>query len=404
VSPEALRALIAGLIVGLVGGLLLASQVEDLGGIGDLIGSADSPSDEALDVIEDSYFKDVDSSRLDNASIRGMVRELRDDFDDRFSHYFDPSQLKQFKQSTSGSFSGIGLSVSEVKPGLRVTTVFDDTPAQEAGIREGDVILAVDGDSIAGEPADVATGTIKGPPGTTVELRVRSPSTGRAREIRLERAQVQVPVVQGSLQRAGGRKVAYVQLAGFSQGAHGELRAELERLYRKGAEGFVLDLRGNGGGLLNEAVLTSSVFVDKGVIVSTSGRTQQEREYRAVGGALDPRPGVVLINRDTASAAEILTAALDDYDLATVVGTRSFGKGVFQEVIDLDNGGALDLTVGEYLTSEGRSLAGKGIRPEVAAKDDLKTVTRSGPGQVVRNDEGLQRALQVLGRELGQGQ
>jgi carboxyl-terminal processing protease len=404
VSTEALRALIAGLVVGLVGGLLLASQVEDLGEVGDLIGSSDSPSDEALDVIEDSYFKDVDSSRLDNASIRGMVRELRDEFDDRFSHYFDATQLKQFKQSTSGSFSGIGLSVSEVKPGLRVTTVFDDTPAQKAGIREGDVILAVDGDSIAGEPADVATGAIKGPPGTTVALRVRSPSTGRTREISLERAQVQVPVVQGSLQRAGGRKVAYVQLAGFSQGAHGELRAELERLYRKGAEGFVLDLRGNGGGLLNEAVLTSSVFVERGVIVSTSGRTQQEREYRAVGGALNPRPGVVLIDRDTASAAEILTAALDDYDLATVVGTRSFGKGVFQEVIDLDNGGALDLTVGEYLTSEGRSLAGKGIRPEVAAKDDLKTVTRSGPGQVVRNDEGLQRALQVLGRELGQGQ
>jgi len=401
VSSEARRALIAGLIVGAVGGLLLGSQSE-LGDVGDLIGGSDSPSDDALEVIEDSYFKEVDSSRLDDASIRGMVRELRDEFDDRFSHYFDPSQLRQFEQSTSGSFSGIGLSVREVKRGLRVTTVFDDTPAKEAGIREGDEILAVDGRSIAGEPADVATGMIKGPPGTTVELRVRSLSTGRTRTISLERAQVQVPVVQSSLQRAGGQKVACVQLAGFSQGAHGELKAELERLYRKGAEGFVLDLRGNGGGLLNEAVLTSSVFVDKGVIVSTSGRTQQDREYEAVGGALDPRPGVVLINRDTASAAEILTAALDDYDLATVVGTRSFGKGVFQEVIDLDNGGALDLTVGEYLTSEGRSLAGKGIQPDVVARDDLKTRTRTGPGQTVRNDEGLERALEVLGRELGQ--
>ena len=390
-SPDALRALVVGLVVGLVGGVLVGTQ-SDWIDPGDLLGTADDPPEEALDVIEDSYYKDIDASRLDDASIQGMVRELRDQFDDRFSHYFDPGELNQFEQSTSGSFSGVGLSVREVKRGLRVTTVFDDTPAKDAGIREGDVISSVDGESIAGEPADVATAMIKGPPGTTVTLKVDSPSTGRTREIRLERAEVRVPVVQGRIRRAAGRKVAYVQLAGFSEGAHGELRSEVERLYRQGAEGLVLDLRGNGGGLLNEAVLTSSVFVDKGVIVSTSGRTQPDKDYHAVGGALDPRPTVVLINRDTASAAEILTAALEEHGLATVVGTRSFGKGVFQEVIDLDSGGALDLTVGEYLTSKGRSLAGKGIRPDVPAKDRLKT----------REDEGLRRALEVLGREIRQ--
>jgi carboxyl-terminal processing protease len=384
---------VVGLIVGLVGGVLVGTQSDWLDP-GDLLGTSGTPPEEALDVIEDSYYKDVDASRLDDASIRGMVRELRDQFDDRFSHYFDPGELKQFEQSTSGSFSGVGLSVREVKRGLRVTTVFDDTPAKDAGIREGDVISSVDGESIAGEPADVATAMIKGPPGTTVTLKVDSPSTGRTREISLERAEVRVPVVQGRIRRAAGRKVAYVQLAGFSEGAHGELRSEIERLYRQGAEGLVLDLRGNGGGLLNEAVLASSVFVDKGVIVSTSGRTQPDKDYQAVGGALDPRPTVVLINRDTASAAEILTAALEEHGLATVVGTRSFGKGVFQEVIDLDSGGALDLTVGEYLTSKGRSLAGNGIKPDVPAKDNLKT----------RDDEGLERALEVLGRELRQQQ
>jgi carboxyl-terminal processing protease len=384
---------VVGLVVGLVGGVLVGTQ-SDWIDPGDLLGTSGSPPEEALDVIEDSYYKHVDGSRLDDASIRGMVRELRDQFDDRFSHYFNPGELKQFEQSTSGSFSGIGLSVREVKRGLRVTTVFDDTPAKDAGIREGDVISSVDGESIAGEPADVATAMIKGPPGTTVTLKVDSPSTGRTREISLERAEVRVPVVQGRIRRAAGRKVAYVQLAGFSEGAHGELRSEIERLYRQGAEGLVLDLRGNGGGLLNEAVLTSSVFVDKGVIVSTSGRTQPDKDYQAVGGALDPRPTVVLINRDTASAAEILTAALEEHGLATVVGTRSFGKGVFQEVIDLDSGGALDLTVGEYLTSKGRSLAGNGIKPDVPAKDNLKT----------RDDEGLERALEVLGRELRQQQ
>ncbi len=390
-SPDARRALAVGLIVGALAGLWLGTQADGLGGIGEIVGVEGDANDEALDVIEDSYFKQVERSRLEDASIQGMVRQLRERYDDRFSHYFDPGELRRFKQSTSGRFSGVGLSVREVKRGLRVTTVFDDTPAKQAGVREGDVILAVDGRSIAGEPADVATGMIKGPPGTTVKLRVLTPSSGRARTLSIERAEVQVPAVQAKLRRADGHKVAYVQLGGFSQGAHGELRSEIERLYREGAEGLVLDLRGNGGGLLNEAVLASSVFIEDGVIVSTSGRTQPDRDYRAAGQALEARPAVVLINRDTASAAEILAAALAERGLAKLVGTRSFGKGSFQEVIELENGGAIDLTVGEYLTSEGRSLAGEGIRPKVRAKDQLRT----------QPDEGLKRGLDVLGRELG---
>ena len=137
-------------------------------------------------------------------------------------------------------------------------------------------------------------------------------------------------------------------------------------------------------------MLTSSVFIEDGVIVSTSGRTQPQTDYEAVGGALDPQPMVVLIDRNTASAAEILAAALSERGLATLVGTRTFGKGTFQEVIELDHGGALDLTVGEYLTSDGESLAGKGIRPGVRASDRRGTPS----------DEGLRRGLDVLGREL----
>ena len=131
-----------------------------------------------------------------------------------------------------------------------------------------------------------------------------------------------------------------------------------------GAEGLVLDLRGNGGGLLTEAVLTSSIFVEDGVIVSTNGRTQGDETFDAVGDALPERPMVVLINDDTASASEILTAAVSEAGLAEVVGERSFGKGTFQEVIPLENGGALDLTIGEYLTRDGTSINGTGIKPD----------------------------------------
>jgi carboxyl-terminal processing protease len=197
------------------------------------------------------------------------------------------------------------------------------------------------------------------------------------------------------MRRAGGEKVAYVGFATFSSGAHAELRQAVKRLYAHGARGLVLDLRGNGGGLLDEAVLSASLFVHEGdLVVSTKSRTQGGRKYQAVGGTLPQKPVVVLIDHDTASAAEILTAALADHDVATVAGTRSYGKGVFQNVIPLDAGGALDLTIGRYFTPDGTSLAGKGITPDVPARDDPRTKGK---------DEGLARALGVLGGELDAG-
>jgi carboxyl-terminal processing protease len=347
---------------------------------------------EAVDTIEDNYFQPVDSERLEHASIDGMVEELRRRYKDRFSHYFDPSERARFEEVTEGRFSGVGLSVSEVERGLRVARVFPGSPAERAPIRVGDVIVSVNGDSIAGEDADVATARIKGPAGTEVRLGVLRPGTGRTRQVRLERARVEVPVVDSRLRRAGGTRVGHVQLTSFTPGAHGELRAALERVEGRGARGIVLDLRGNGGGLLKEAVLTSSLFLEEGErVVSTDARSEGGRVYDAVGDPLPSLPTVVLINRDTASAAEILTAALQEHGVATVVGTRSFGKGVFQQVIELSNGGALDLTVGEYFTPDGTSLAGRGIRPDVRAVDR--------PG--TRADEGLRRALRVLGGELG---
>ncbi len=303
-----------------------------------------------------------------------MVDELRRRYDDRFSHYFGPKALRALNATTSGRFKGVGLSVSEVKEGLRVADVLPNSPAQRADISEGDVILAVDGRSIAGQPAEISAARIKGKPGTEVEISIRPVAGGGERDIELRRAEVRLPAVEGRIRKVGPpgdrRKVAYVQYFTFSEGAHGELRETIERLYREGAEGLVLDLRGNGGGLLDEAVLSAGLFVEDGVVVSTSSRASGDKDYEAVGEAIEARPTVVLINRDTASAAEILAAALEDYGLATLVGTRTFGKNTVQEVLPLARGGALDLTIGEYVTSEGESLAGEGVQPEVDARDD----------------------------------
>jgi carboxyl-terminal processing protease len=380
----------AGFIQGLIAGALAAMAGLALA----IVLGDDEPAslpEQARSVIEDNYFEEVDDGELDQGSVRGMVDDLRRRYDDEFSHYFSPEQYEEFNQSTSGQFSGVGLTVNEVPKGLRVADVLPDSPAEAADMSEGDVITAVDGRPIAGVPSEVSTARIKGEPGTEVDLEVEPVAGGDPRTLTLERAEVRLPVTDGRIVRTDdGREVAYVPYFGFSRGAHGELRSEIERLYREGAEGLILDLRGNGGGLLDEAVLSASVFVEEGDVVTTRSRTDGERIYDAMGGALDPRPTVVLINRDTASAAEILAAAIESYDLGTIVGEPSFGKGTFQEVIHLPDGGALDLTIGEYVTADGVSLADRGIKPEVRAVDDLKT----------RRDEALERALGTLEPEL----
>jgi carboxyl-terminal processing protease len=382
--------LAAGLVaVALLVGIVAGGQVDPIRDAVDNVfgGEAQDPTAQAIEVIDDDYFHRVDPQELESSSVRSLVDQIKDRYHDRFSHYFTPSEYDRFEQG--GSFSGVGLAVSEVDRGLRVATVYKHTPAKEAGIEEGDVITAVNGRSIAGESGDAVTARIRGPEGTKVTLTVEGHG-GKAREVTLTRREVDIPQVIGRIEELDGKKLGYVRLAGFFEGAHGELRRLVERLYSEGAEGILLDLRGNGGGLLTEAVLVASLFVPDGVIVSTRGRTQRSRTFEAVGESLPRHPMVVLINHDTASASEIVTAALEEAGLARVVGTRSFGKGTYQQVIPLDNGGALDLTVGEYLTRDGTSINGTGVKPQVKAKDLPKT----------KPDEGREQALQALAEQL----
>jgi carboxyl-terminal processing protease len=344
---------------------------------------------EALDAISEDYYREVPRRSLADASIAGAVEKLRD----RFSAYFTPSEYREFQNLTHSQFSGVGLSVSSDPRGLRVLAVYDKSPAKRAGIAPGDVVVEADGRSLAGRPEQAATGLIKGQPGTDVVLTILR--NGKRRTQRLTRATVSIPVVASRPRRVLGDKLAHVVLSTFSSGAHGEVRQAVERRLGPGkAEGILLDLRHNGGGLLEEARLVASVFVPDGPIVSTRGRSQPTRTLLATGDAIpEAIPMVVLVDRATASAAEIVTAALQDHERATIVGTRTFGKGVFQEVKRLSNGGALDITVGQYFTPDGRNLGGAGVRtgggvtPDVTARDRRATRTR---------DEALDIALRTL--------
>jgi carboxyl-terminal processing protease len=339
--------------------------------------------DQVIDSIRDGFYKKVNRKELEQASLKGIVDALHDPF----SHYLTPAEARILRQQLEGAFEGVGMAVQDDKRGLHVVKVFDNSPAKAVGIHADDVIVAVNGHSIAGVPSTVATGRIKGPAGTFVTLSVSTPGVPKPRVIRLRRARVKVPLAAGRLIRHLGKPLAYVRLASFDSGAHGAVEEQLAPLLKRGARGLVLDLRGNPGGLLTEGVLTASLFIEKGPVITTDGRTQPRHVFNAEGNAIAPTlPMVVLVDHGSASSAEIVTGALRDRGRATVVGQKTFGKGVFQNVEPLQNGGILDLTVGSFYLPDGTNLANKGIVPMVPARDLPKT----------KRDEALPIALDVL--------
>ena len=381
--------LIAALLVTLAAGIWLGGHPEKLPDpVRDLLVDDNRAlKAEVIDTIEDNFYRPVKKGRLEDASLKGVV----DSLDDRFSHYLTPKEASQFRDSVQGEFEGVGMSVEEDKRGLRVLRVFDPSPARRAGIQRDDLIVAVNGRSIAGVNSEVATARIKGPEGTSVTLDVvDGEGSGAARSVRVKRERIEIPVAEGKVVEHDGRKVGVVSLAGFSAGAHALVREQVDRLLKKRVDGIVLDLRGNGGGLLSEAVLVSSIFIEDGRIVSVRGRNRPNRTEDAVGDAIPGNvPLVVLVDRGSASASEIVTGALRDRGRATVVGTRTYGKGLVQEVIDLSNGGVLDLTVANYYLPGGRTITRKGLQPQVKAKDDPDT----------KRDEALPTALDTVLRQ-----
>jgi carboxyl-terminal processing protease len=381
-------ALVLGLVAVLLGGIWLGGHQEALPGpLRDaLVDPGPATRAEIIQTIQDRYYKAVSKQQLEDASLKGMVASLNDPY----SRYFTPKEAKQFNEDLSGRFEGVGIAVHPTRAGLVITDVFEGAPAQKAGLRPGDLITGVNGTSIAGATINESTDRIKGPPGTSVTLTVKRGQ--RVRNVRITRAKISVPEVTGKLVTTkNGTKLALVHLQSFASGVHGKLRQKINSLLGQGAKGVVLDLRGNPGGLLREGVLVASIFIDKGRIVSTKGRSLPEHNYNASRGAIAQNiPVVVLVDRGTASSSEIATGALRDRGRATVVGTRTFGKGVFQEIETLSDGGALDLTVGRYYLPNGEPLPKGGITAQVQASDDPKT----------KRDEALPVAERVLLQKL----
>jgi carboxyl-terminal processing protease len=343
---------------------------------------------EAINTIAHDYYRPLSKQALASASVAGVVASLNDPF----SNYLSPSEYHNF--ALRGHFSGVGVEVAAKPLGLRIERVFDASPAQRAGLKRGETIVGVDGKPLKGLSEQASRALILGPAGTDVKLTVQQGS--KTHTVTITRETISTPAVSSEIRVVNGKKVGVVTLATFSAGVHGELGAAIEHVLHLGAEGIVLDLRHNGGGLVSEARLVASIFIPRGEIVAMRARTQAPLTLDAAGGAIPQSiPVVVLVDRDTASAAEIVTGALQDHHRATVMGTHTFGKGVFQELVPLSNGGALDITVGEYFTPNGRNLGGGGVKEGAGIAPEVALAP-----SVVDSEAGLKAALQKLSSKM----
>lgn len=346
--------------------------------------------------VKSEYVTEVDDQDIIQSAIKGMLTSL-----DPHSSYLAPEDFRDMKIQTSGEYGGLGIEVQPEDGLVRVVSPYDGTPAARAGIKPGDYITAIDGDSIIGLSLDDAVEKMRGPVGTSLTLTVAREGE-EPRDVSLTREVISVPSVTAKVEG----DIGILRVSAFNEKTSSALEDSVRELRRQlGArlKGVVIDLRNNPGGLLEQAVEVSDAFLDGGEVVSTHGRRADQIErYNATRGELLPGvPVVVLINNASASASEVVAGALQDRGRALVVGTTSFGKGSVQTVIPLKGGrdGALRLTTARYYTPSGASIQGAGIEPDIevsAVRVDISKLRRLGlseadlPG-ALENENGVKR-------------
>jgi carboxyl-terminal processing protease len=349
--------------------------------------------------IKDNYVEQVEDEQLLEYAIRGMLSGL-----DPHSAYLTQEEYRELKIGTQGEFGGLGIEVTMEDGFVKVVAPIDDTPAQRAGVKAGDLIVRLDDKPVKGLSLNEAVQRMRGKPGTKITLTIAREGRDKPLRVTITRAVIEVQSVEARMLEPG---YGYLRVSHFQTNTQHALDEALAELRREsgGLNGLVLDLRNNPGGVLSAAVSVSDTFLNDGLIVYTEGRVRDSKlRYSArAGDALEGAPLVVLVNEGSASASEIVAGALQDHERAVVIGNNTFGKGSVQTIQDLSNGGALKLTTARYFTPDGRSIQAQGIQPDIeTGAYRLTAVADDGIGPLSEADL-TQHLLNPAG-EQGQGE
>ena len=353
-------------------------------------------ADYLKEFIRQNFLFEMNEQEMNDGMLKGMFESL----DDPYSVYMNPEEFTSLQESNAGAFGGIGVTVSPSAEDNLITVVapIKDTPADAAGLRAGDKIIRVEGEEFTGDQMDQAVKVMRGEPGTDVTITVRRLSTEKPPEefdVTITREIINIISAEGQMMEGG---IGYITISSFDENTDRYFDDTLAQLEDEGAQGIVLDLRNNPGGLLDTVLHIADRLLPQGNLLITRSKSGDEIVETSDRQA-DDIPMVVLINEGSASASEILAGAIQDYDRAPIIGTTSFGKGIVQRIIPLEDGSGFKLTVSEYFTPDNRKIHEIGVEPDVVVEWEGEEPT-FGP-DVLEQDNQLQRAVEELQKQLG---
>ena len=320
---------------------------------------------EVLEKINREYIDEINQSESMDSAINGLLQSL-----DPYSSYMSPEILEEMQTETSGEFGGLGIEVGMEAGVVKVISPIDDTPASKAGLKAGDYIVKINDTQVQGKSLSEAVDLMRGPVGSSIELTVRRRGEKKALTFNITREIIEIQSVKSELLE---ENIGYIRLTSFNENSSDQIEKQIKKLKKnKNLNSFILDLRNNPGGLLNQAIRISDFFLENGEIVSTKSRKKSDNRkwFAKKGDITDGKTLLVLINYGSASASEIVAGALKDHKRAIVIGENSYGKGSVQSIIPLKNRGAIRLTVAKYYLPSGKSISEVGVRPDIEVNEE----------------------------------
>ncbi len=320
---------------------------------------------EVLEKIKQEYVDDIDQADVMESAINGVLQSL-----DPYSAYMSPELFRSMQTESKGEFGGLGIEIGMEAGVVKVIAPIADTPAEKAGIKSGDYIVRINNEQVQGKTLMEAVKLMRGPVGSSITLTIRRKEVKKALTFKIERQIIEVKSVESDI--LGDQKnIGYVKLKSFNENSERQFIQKIKSYEKQKLIGYIIDLRNNPGGLLNQAVAITDFFLEKGEIVSTKGRriSETRKFFARAGDGIKGKPIIVLINNGSASASEIFAGALKDHKRAIILGESSYGKGSVQSIIPLKNGGGIRLTISKYYLPSGKSISEVGVSPDIVIEE-----------------------------------